>query len=49
MEQERPECPFNSGVLCDERKCRACGWNPMVDKKRKEEIKERKREIWLFR
>ena len=24
-------CPFNIGVVCDEKKCEKCGWNPIVD------------------
>lgn len=28
-------CPHNEGVLCEHMKCRSCGWNPRVDKKRR--------------
>ena len=29
-------CPHNEGVSCWSKKCSACGWNPMVAKKRME-------------
>ena len=29
-------CKFNRGVNCDGGNCNNCGWNPEVEKKRKE-------------
>lgn len=29
-------CPFNKAVICDEKKCGSCGWNPKVAQLRKE-------------
>ncbi len=31
-------CKFNEGVICDKVKCRSCGWNPVVEKRRKEKL-----------
>ena len=31
-------CDFNEGVLCKQRNCRKCGWNPKVAKKRMEAL-----------
>lgn len=33
------ECPHNDGVLCGKPKCKTCGWNPDVEKRRKEKLK----------
>ena len=35
---EVKECRFNCEVLCDIERCRRCGWNPEVAKKRIEKI-----------
>ena len=32
------ECKYNDGVLCARRKCEKCGWNPEVEKARKEKL-----------
>lgn len=29
-------CPHNEGVLCESMKCVKCGWNPKVEKARRE-------------
>lgn len=29
-------CQYNEGVACDSKNCDGCGWNPDVEKKRKE-------------
>ena len=29
-------CKYNNGIVCDERKCESCGWNPDVAKRRSE-------------
>ena len=29
-------CPHNEAIICNERKCGSCGWNPAVAQKRKE-------------
>ena len=31
-------CLFNDGVLCEKHECENCGWNPKVEKKRKEAL-----------
>lgn len=31
-------CKFNESVLCDRQKCSTCGWNPEVEKRRKEKL-----------
>ena len=31
-------CIHNDGVVCDVHNCETCGWNPDVEKKRKEAI-----------
>ena len=28
-------CPHNEGILCDSMKCWKCGWNPKIDKERR--------------
>lgn len=28
-------CKYNNGVLCEERNCEDCGWNPQIEKRRK--------------
>ena len=33
-------CPHNNEVLCTDPKCENCGWNPLVEKKRKEALYE---------
>ena len=35
---ESPSCIYNHGVTCfpQNRACEKCGWNPEVEKKRKE-------------
>ena len=34
----RPVCQYNDGVLCEKQKCENCGWNPEVEKARKEKL-----------
>lgn len=29
------ECPYNKAVICDEKKCTKCGWNPRVEQIRR--------------
>lgn len=31
-------CYFNSEVLCTKKQCETCGWNPVVEKRRKEAL-----------
>ncbi len=31
-------CKYNDGVLCANHKCDRCGWNPVVEKARKEKL-----------
>ena len=41
MSKYKP-CPHNKGIRCskmDYDKCYMCGWNPVVDRRRKELIK----------
>lgn len=38
-------CKFNEGVMCDRMKCKSCGWNPDVAKRRKDELYERQFQI----
>lgn len=38
-------CPHNVGVLCAYQECDKCGWNPEVEKKRKEMLYGRETEI----
>lgn len=33
-------CMHNEGVLCTIRQCEGCGWNPEVEKRRKEALYE---------
>ena len=33
-----PSCIYNEEVECKNHKCGSCGWNPKVEKKRKEAI-----------
>ena len=28
------DCPYNKSVVCTNRKCDSCGWNPVVAKRR---------------
>lgn len=30
------DCPYNKALVCSERKCDSCGWNPDVAKRRSE-------------
>jgi hypothetical protein len=32
------ECPYNKEVTCSDRMCGKCGWNPKVEKARKEAL-----------
>lgn len=32
-------CPHNDALLCNAKKCKACGWNPSVAKMRLDNIK----------
>ena len=34
-------CQYNGGILCDKKVCWKCGWNPEVDKERRERIGKR--------
>jgi hypothetical protein len=34
-------CPYNEGVSCTTRKCVGCGWNPSVDRRRREQMMSR--------
>ena len=37
---ETVPCPYNQAIDCTEQsKCRFCGWNPVVENKRKERFK----------
>jgi len=39
------DCPFNHSLICDNRKCSKCGWNPKNKELREQRIaklKERK-------
>lgn len=37
-----PWCAYNSAVICPEKdKCKSCGWNPVVDAKRRPKVRER--------
>lgn len=29
-------CLYNTGVFCEKAKCERCGWNPVVQKERRE-------------
>lgn len=31
-------CYYNSEVLCSKKACEKCGWNPVVEKRRKEAL-----------
>ena len=31
-------CKYNVGVCCAVRRCSACGWNPEVEKRRKQKL-----------
>ena len=31
-------CPHNNEVICDKQKCESCGWNPVVEQKRKKAL-----------
>ena len=37
--EEKP-CLYNEGVACSAQKCSKCGWNPEVEKKRKEKLEK---------
>ena len=30
------DCPYNNALVCSDRKCESCGWNPDVAKRRSE-------------
>ena len=32
------DCKYNEGVGCDIQRCENCGWNPEVEKRRKEAL-----------
>lgn len=38
-------CPHNVGVLCADHQCDKCGWNPEVEKKRKESLYEKQTKV----
>lgn len=35
-----PRCDHNPAVLCSEKKCDSCGWNPVVAEERRRKILE---------
>ena len=37
-------CRYNEGVCCDSMNCDNCGWNPVVEERRKESLYERQTE-----
>lgn len=43
--QKQFTCPHNEGVVCSLKRCYTCGWNPDVEKRRKEKIRQRRKEI----
>lgn len=45
MESKTFTCPFNIGVVCDEKKCERCGWNPIVDGNRKAKKREENKDV----
>lgn len=32
------DCPHNEGLVCYKRTCGSCGWNPVVEAKRREKL-----------
>lgn len=38
VEIKTPPCTYNKEIRCNEHKCGSCGWNPKVEKKRKEAL-----------
>ena len=38
IKPQESECQYNNGVLCACQRCATCGWNPKVEKARKEKI-----------
>lgn len=38
-------CPNNEAVVCDVKKCKVCGWNPIVAKKRLDRVKRMRAEV----
>ena len=36
VQVKTPSCTHNKEIRCFEHKCGSCGWNPKVEKKRKE-------------
>lgn len=37
-------CPHNNALVCDTKKCKSCGWNPVVAKRRMDKILSAKTE-----
>lgn len=37
-------CPHNNALVCDVKKCKSCGWNPIVAERRMNKIQGRKSE-----
>ena len=37
-QDNRTKCMHNDGVICNDHKCDGCGWNPEVQKARKEKV-----------
>lgn len=37
-------CPHNNALVCDVKKCKACGWNPTVAKMRLNKVKRMRAE-----
>lgn len=31
-------CPYNKELVCSNRNCESCGWNPVVEKRRSERL-----------
>lgn len=34
----QPSCEYNKGVSCSKQECDRCGWNPSVERMRKEDM-----------
>lgn len=43
MKRERRtyKCPYNNACACQRRRCSSRGWNPEVEKRRYEELREK--------
>ena len=45
VKQRVYDCPYNEGCSCAKMNCYRCGWNPIVDKIRREKILGVNREV----